>query len=68
MARTAEPQRKRAHTLPADPYASAKIAGLRYVQAEGPGIVRKRAGSGFVYIGVDGTPVRDPEELKQFGR
>jgi len=49
--------------LPVDPYESAKVAGLRYVAPEGPGIVRKRTGKGFSYIGVNGKPIRDPEEL-----
>jgi DNA topoisomerase-1 len=52
--------------LTADPYESAKIAGLRYVLAEGPGIVRKKSGKGFTFIGVDGKPVRDPQELQRF--
>jgi len=47
----------------ADPAASARIAGLRYVRDGGPGIRRRRAGRGFVYIGADGTPVRDAETL-----
>ena len=52
-----------ARLLPADPYESAKVAGLRYVVTEGPGIVRKRAGKGFSYIGADGRPVRGRAEL-----
>src|ERR1700722_13856769 len=51
--------------LPADPYESAKIVGLRYVQPDGPGIARKRAGSGFSYVGVDGRPVKDPDDLQR---
>ena len=51
--------------LPSDPYESAKVAGLRYVVAEGPGIVRKRAGKGFSYIGADGKPVRDRAEVER---
>ena len=52
--------------LPADPYESAKIAGLRYVTPDGPGIVRKKSGKGFSFIGVDGKPVTDEEELQRF--
>jgi DNA topoisomerase-1 len=51
---------------PTDPYESAKIAGLRYVHADGPGIARKISGKEFTFIGVDGKPVRDAEELKRF--
>src|SRR5579872_3454373 len=51
--------------LPSDPYESAKIAGLRYVNPDSPGIVRKRAGRGFVYLGPDGNPVKDPDDLKR---
>src|SRR3984893_12443836 len=51
--------------LSADPYESAKVAGLRYVVAVGPGIVRKRVGRGFCYIGPDGQLVCDREELKR---
>jgi len=49
--------------LPTDPHESARLAGLRYVQAEGPGIVRKRAGKGFSYIGPEGKIVCDRDEL-----
>ena len=46
-----------------DTSASAKAAGLRYVTGEGPGILRKRHGKGFSYIGVDAKPVRDRSTL-----
>ncbi|MBF6611512.1 MAG: DNA topoisomerase IB [Chloroflexi bacterium] len=46
-----------------DPIASAKAAGLRYVTDTRPGIKRKRAGKNFSYIGLDGKPIHDPEEL-----
>jgi DNA topoisomerase I len=46
-----------------DPVQSAKEAGLRYVSDTQPGIMRKRRGKGFRYIGVDGAPVRDPGVL-----
>ena len=32
-------------------------------ELSGPGILRKRHGRGFRYLGPDGTPVRDPEVL-----
>ena len=46
-----------------DPVESARAAGLRYVDDSSPGIRRKRAGKHFSYIGVDGKPIRDPDEL-----
>jgi DNA topoisomerase I len=49
--------------IAADPVQSAKDAGLRYVTDAQPGILRKRRGKGFRYIGPDGKPVRDPEVL-----
>ncbi len=56
-------KRRKPVPLPADPQESARIAGLRYVLAEGPGIARKRAGKGFYYLAPDGKAIRDPEEL-----
>ena len=50
----------------ADPVASAKAAGLRYVSDRGPGIRRKRAGKGWSYVGLDGKPIRDREQLRRF--
>ena len=44
---------------------SAQVAGLRYVSDAQPGIRRQRTGRGFRYLGVDGTPVRDPEVLRR---
>jgi DNA topoisomerase I len=46
-----------------DPVESAQSAGLRYVSDTQPGIRRKRAGKGFVYVGTDGKNIRDPKEL-----
>ncbi len=48
-----------------DPLQSAAEAGLRYVRADGPCIQRIRRGSGFHYIGPDGTPLRDPKHLQR---
>lgn len=48
-----------------DPVESAKTAGLRYVSDEQPGIRRRRAGRGFSYTGLDGTTIRDAEELRR---
>ena len=49
--------------LPSDPYESARIAGLRYVTDDMPGIRRRRAGTGFVYLDPQGQPIRDRETL-----
>ncbi|WP_455288532.1 DNA topoisomerase IB [Cupriavidus necator] len=38
-------------------------AGLRYVDDSGPGITRRRQGSGFSYLGPDGERVRDAATL-----
>jgi DNA topoisomerase-1 len=45
--------------------ASAGAAGLRYVNPDGPGISRRRAGKGFTYIGVDSKPVRNKGMLER---
>lgn len=49
-----------------DPIEAAKAVGLRYVSDDRPGIRRKQVGKkGFKYIGVDGEPIRDPQELER---
>ena len=45
---------------PNDPELSAEEAGLRYVSDAMPGIRRRRAGTGFTYIGPDGARIADP--------
>jgi DNA topoisomerase I len=55
----------RVPVLAADPLASAKAANLRYVTGEGPGILRKRNGKSFSYIGPESKPVRDKATLKR---
>jgi DNA topoisomerase-1 len=50
-------------SLPADPVASAREAGLRYSSDESPGIERVRAGSTVRYRDQDGRPVRDAQTL-----
>ena len=47
------------------PVESARAAGLRYVSDTSPGIRRKRAGKHFSYIGLDGKPVHDRQELQR---
>lgn len=44
---------------------SAKAAHLLYVTGEGPGIVRKRRGKGFYYVGPDSKPVRNEATLQR---
>jgi DNA topoisomerase I len=50
---------------PTDPGAeiSARLAHLRYVADDGPGIRRRRAGSGFTYWSDDGRRVRDADTI-----
>jgi DNA topoisomerase I len=57
--------RRRLAASQISPSESAKVAGLRYVTDTRPGIRRRRAGKGFTYIGIDGTPIRDPQELRR---
>ncbi|MGQ0646769.1 MAG: DNA topoisomerase IB [Gemmatimonadaceae bacterium] len=45
--------------LTVDPVASARVAQLRYVRANGSGIRRYRSGSGFRYADAEGLPVVD---------
>ncbi len=51
--------------LIADPVASARAAGLRYVSDDQPGIQRKGSGKRFRYFRPDGTRVRDSETLRR---
>ncbi|HWG47049.1 MAG TPA: DNA topoisomerase IB [Gemmataceae bacterium] len=48
-----------------DPVESAQAAGLRYVRDDRPGIQRKRRGKSFRYLGPDGKPVRDRDQLRR---
>lgn len=41
----------------------ARRAGLVYVLDTAPGIRRRRAGSGFTYLGIDGRRITDADEL-----
>jgi len=53
---------------PMDPTESARVAGLRYVSDEAPGIQRRRAGQGFRYLAADGASVRDAATLSRIRR
>ncbi len=46
-----------------EPEQSARLVGLRYVSDEAPGISRLKSGKGFRYVGPDGQPVRDKDNL-----
>jgi DNA topoisomerase-1 len=52
-------------TVQADPKKSARAAGLKYVSDASPGIRRRRAGKGFVYLQPDGKQVRDKATLQR---
>ena len=58
-------KRRSVPVLPTDPYESARVARLRYVTGDEPGIRRKRAGRGFCYLDPDGRPVNDADTLKR---
>jgi DNA topoisomerase-1 len=47
------------------PVESARAAGLRYVSDTSPGIRRRRRGKHFSYIGLDGKPIHDEQELRR---
>jgi len=49
----------------ADPMTAAKAAGLRYVADVGPCIRRIKSGKHFRYVGQDGKPIRDEDELRR---
>jgi DNA topoisomerase I len=49
--------------LPTEPRLSAQIIGLEYVRDTRPGIRRRRAGKGFVYIGPDARLIRNSAEV-----
>ena len=46
-----------------DPAEAAKIAGLRYMTDQTPGLGRRKTRSGFRYLDVDGSPLRDKNDL-----
>lgn len=49
----------------ADPEASARAAGLRYVSDLAPGIRRKRAGKAFSYLDPDGSLIKDKDTIRR---
>jgi DNA topoisomerase I len=52
-------------TTPLDPLASAKVAGLRYVGDDTPGIRRERRGDGFRYFDAKKREITDEAELQR---
>lgn len=51
--------------ISSDPVESAQEIGLKYVTDEQPGIQRQQRGEAFVYIGVDGKPIQNQEEIRR---
>ncbi|TMG34011.1 MAG: DNA topoisomerase IB, partial [Chloroflexi bacterium] len=49
----------------ADPVASARAAGLRYVSDTMPGIRRRRSGKGFSYLAPDGGAIREAQTIRR---
>jgi DNA topoisomerase I len=48
-----------------DPIIAAETAGLHYCDGSTPGITRRRAGTGFSYVGADGRPVKSRAVLER---
>jgi DNA topoisomerase I len=48
-----------------EPEALAKLAGLRYVTDDEPGIHRRKAGRGFTYVDADGKRIRNRRTLER---
>ncbi len=57
------------HSVDADPVATARAAGLRYVTDAAPGIRRQStSGGGFRYVGIDGRAIRKVAEVQRIAR
>src|SRR5689334_9397456 len=50
---------------PDDPVIAAQAAGLRYTRDTGPGIRRRRVGTGWSYRGPDGARITDAEVVQR---
>ena len=57
-----------AEPVTVDPALSARIAGLRYVHDDQPGITRRRLRSGWRYTAPDGTVIREPDDVARINR
>lgn len=53
--------------LDRDPQAAARSASLVYASDAEPGITRRRARGGFVYLDPDGRPIGDAREIDRIG-
>jgi DNA topoisomerase-1 len=51
-----------------EPAAAAESAGLVYAHDHRPGISRRKAGAGFVYVGPEGDRIRDEKTLQRIRR
>jgi DNA topoisomerase I len=58
-------RRRKLSVAPPQSHEAAASAGLRYVTDSAPGIRRKRAGTGFTYIGPDGRRITDEKTLER---
>src|SRR3954464_7813597 len=58
-------RRRKPASAPPPPHQSAADAGLRYVSDTGPGIRRKRSGTGYSYIGPAGKRITDQKTLER---
>ena len=71
LAQTLRPNRKAARLFVetvVDPVESAKLARLRYLTDDRPGIARRKSGGGFVYCDPGGKRVRDKATLFRIRR
>src|SRR5262249_37045879 len=57
--------RKSSAAVARDSLVAVQVAGLRYMLDTGPGIRRRRAGRGFVYLGPDGRRIADAHALRR---
>jgi DNA topoisomerase-1 len=48
---------------PLEPAQLARLAHLRYVCDQDPGLSRRKSGGGFIYLSVRGTPLRNPHKI-----
>lgn len=69
MARAPKATTSGGHALPAlpptDPVLAARVAALRYVSDDRPGIRRRKSGTGFSYADPDGRTIRDRATLRR---
>jgi DNA topoisomerase I len=57
------PKRSKVTQPPTDPVASARAAGLRYVNDRSPGISREMGSLGWIFRAPDGSRITDPVEV-----